>query len=90
MLLSDAARTKAAVAALETAQVVAAASPHPRLGQHAARRPHPRRVRRRGVAAAKKHKVTVTVIDEKQLAADGFGGILGVGQGSATRRGWCG
>jgi leucyl aminopeptidase len=36
-------------------------------------------------AAAKSHKgVKVTVLDEKQLAAEGCGGILGVGQGSAN------
>lgn len=32
---------------------------------------------------AEGHPVTVTVWDEKRLADDGFGGILGVGQGSA-------
>jgi leucyl aminopeptidase len=35
-------------------------------------------------AAAKKHTVRVTVLDEKQLLAGGFGGIIGVGQGSAN------
>ncbi len=35
------------------------------------------------VAAAKRHPVTVQVLDEKQLAKGGYGGILGVGLGSA-------
>ena len=35
--------------------------------------------------------VAVAVLDEDALAADGFGGILGVGQGSSrARRGWSG
>ncbi|NYI68335.1 leucyl aminopeptidase [Spelaeicoccus albus] len=33
-------------------------------------------------SAAKGRNVTVTVMDENQLAKEGFGGILGVGQGS--------
>ncbi|WP_431247636.1 leucyl aminopeptidase [Leifsonia xyli] len=36
----------------------------------------------RAVAAASELPVDVTVWDEERLAADGFGGILGVGQGS--------
>jgi leucyl aminopeptidase len=36
------------------------------------------------VAAGKEHGVKVEVLDEKALVKGGFGGILGVGQGSAT------
>lgn len=35
------------------------------------------------VAAAKGTRVTITVLDEKDLVKGGYGGILGVGQGSA-------
>jgi leucyl aminopeptidase len=36
------------------------------------------------VAAGKEHGLKVEVLDEKALAKGGYGGILGVGQGSAT------
>ena len=43
--------------------------------------------------AAKRHakglKLHVEVMDESALAAGGYGGIVGVGQGSANPRGWC-
>ena len=35
-------------------------------------------------AAAKEHGLKVEVLDEKALAKGGYGGIMGVGQGSAT------
>ena len=35
-------------------------------------------------AAASSAKVTVSVLDEKALVKGGFGGIVGVGQGSAN------
>ncbi|WP_171109867.1 MULTISPECIES: leucyl aminopeptidase [Streptomyces] len=35
-------------------------------------------------AAAKEHGIKVQVLDEKALAKDGYGGILGVGAGSAS------
>lgn len=38
----------------------------------------------RGAIASTKAKVTVTVLDEKALLKGGFGGIVGVGQGSAN------
>lgn len=40
-------------------------------------------------AAAKGTKVKVTVLDEKQLAAGGYGGLVAVGMGSARPPGWC-
>ncbi len=86
VVLSDAARDEAAREAFETAQVVAVAVRRTRDWVNTPPgRPDPRRVRRRGVARPPKHhKVTVTVMDEKELARDGFGGIIGVGQGSAN------
>ncbi|MGO4534152.1 leucyl aminopeptidase [Leifsonia sp. 2MCAF36] len=44
---------------------------------------YPETFAERATAAASDLPVTVTVWDEQKLAADGFGGILGVGQGSA-------
>ena len=44
----------------------------------------------RGAAAGEKAGLEVEVLDEKALAAGGYGGILAVGQGSTRRRGWCG
>ncbi|KRE40990.1 leucyl aminopeptidase [Knoellia sp. Soil729] len=38
----------------------------------------------KAVAAASSGKVTISVLDEKALAKGGFGGIVGVGQGSAN------
>ena len=43
---------------------------------------YPETFAERAIAAASDLPVTVTVWDEEKLAADGFGGILGVGQGS--------
>ncbi len=39
-------------------------------------------------AAAKEHGLKVQVLDEKALAKGGYGGILGVGGGSAAARAW--
>ena len=39
-------------------------------------------------ALASDHGLKCRVWDEKQLEAEGFGGIIGVGRGSPTRRGW--
>ena len=40
--------------------------------------------------AAAEHGLGVQVLDENELAKEGFGGILAVGMGSSTRRGWSG
>ena len=88
VVLTDTARTKDAQQALQVAQVVSRATALARdwvntpagdltptafadavVAEHRARKPA---------------KVKVTVTDETQLAASGFGGIIGVGQGSAN------
>jgi leucyl aminopeptidase len=88
VILSDAARSKAAQAALEVAEVVAEATALARdwvntpagdltpalfadavLAQHKSRKPA---------------KVTVSVLGDDELRKRGFGGVLGVGQGSAN------
>jgi leucyl aminopeptidase len=88
IVLSPAARAAAAQEAFETAQVVAAAVARTRdwvntpAGDLA-----PPAFADAVVAAAKvkrKGKVTATVLDEKALADEQCGGILGVGQGSAN------
>ncbi|MGZ8744070.1 MAG: leucyl aminopeptidase [Nocardioides sp.] len=85
VVLSEAARDKAAVQALETAQVVAAAVARTRDWVNMPPADlTPGSFADAVSAAAKRHKVTVTVMDEKQLAQGGFGGIIGVGQGSAN------
>ena len=69
---------------LQRAEAVAAgvdASPRP--GQRPALRPLPGRASPRcAVEAAAAAGVTVTVLDEKALRKGGYGGIIGVGQGS--------
>ena len=59
------------------------AQPRPRPDQHPAERPHPGPSPPSPQAAAKEHGLKVEVLDEKALAKGGYGGILGVGQGSA-------
>jgi leucyl aminopeptidase len=87
VVLTDAARSKEATSAVETAQVVAAAT---MLARDWVNTPAadltPARFADTVVAETKrrKGKVTVEVTDEKQLAAGGFGGIISVGQGSAN------
>jgi leucyl aminopeptidase len=88
VILSDAARQKEVAAALETSQVVTAAT---RLARDWVNTPPgdftPARFAD-AVAATKKDrkvaKVTMKVMDEKELEADGCGGIVGVGRGSAN------
>ena len=59
--------------------------PCPRPGQHPAERADPgRRSPSRRAAGARRPGSTVTVLDEKALRKGGYGGILGVGQGSAN------
>lgn len=82
-VVSPVARQKAARAAVDRAVVVAGAV-------HGARdlvnRPpsdlYPETFADAVLGAAKGRAIKVTVYDEKQLAKEGFGGILGVGQGS--------
>jgi leucyl aminopeptidase len=87
VVLSDAAKTNAAVAALETGQVVAAAVARTRDWVNTPPGDlTPPLFADATVAAAKGNgrKVTVTVMDEDELKQGGFGGILAVGQGSAA------
>ena len=87
VVLSGAARTKPVAAALETAQVVASATAlardwvntpagdlYPEAFAASVQDEHKRR---------RPARVKVTVRAEAQLAAEGFGGIIGVGQGSS-------
>jgi leucyl aminopeptidase len=87
VILSPAARDKAAKAAVETARIVAAAT---MLTRDWVNTPPgdltPPAFADRVVAetnARKAAKVRVRVSDEKELAAGGYGGIVAVGQGSA-------
>jgi leucyl aminopeptidase len=88
VILSDVARQKEVAAALETSQVVTAAT---RLARDWVNTPPgdftPAKFTD-AVAATKKDrkvaKVTMKVMDEKELEADGCGGIVGVGRGSAN------
>jgi leucyl aminopeptidase len=88
VILSDAARQKEVAAALETSQVVTAAT---RLARDWVNTPPgdftPAKFTE-AVSATKKDrkvaKVTMKVMDEKELEADGCGGIIGVGRGSAN------
>ena len=85
VVLSPAAREKQVVRAFETAQVVAAAVARTRDWVNTPPGDLTPPAFAESVAtAAKKQKVTVTVLDEKQLERDGFGGIIGVGRGSAA------
>ena len=87
VILTDVARTKDASAALETAQVVAAAT---RLARDWVNTPAgdltPPLFAEAVTSTQKsnKAKVSVKVTDETALEADGYGGIIGVGKGSAN------
>ena len=92
VILSEAAREPAATTALETAQVVADAvrrtrdwvnTPPVDLTPPIFAQEAVEAARSRKSVAGKPGKVTATVLDEKELADGGFGGIVGVGQGSA-------
>jgi leucyl aminopeptidase len=77
--------TKAAKAAVERARVVAEAATWARdLVNTPAGDMTPSDIAAAAVAMAKEVGLEVKVWDEKDLAKGGFGGILGVGQGSAT------
>jgi leucyl aminopeptidase len=88
IVLTDVARQKEVVAAFETSQVVAAAT---RLARDWVNTPPgdftPEKFAD-AVTETKKErkaaKVTVKVMDEKALEADGCGGTIGVGRGSAN------
>ncbi|MFC7406052.1 leucyl aminopeptidase [Georgenia alba] len=83
-LASPVAKTKDAKAALARAVVVADAVRGTRdLVNASPKHLFPGSFADAARSAAKGSKVSVTVLDEKQLAAGGYGGILGVGQGSS-------
>ncbi|MFD1719066.1 leucyl aminopeptidase [Georgenia deserti] len=83
-LASPLARRKDAKAALERAVVLATGVHGTRdLVNASPRHLYPATFADHARAAAKGTKVSVTVLDEKQLAAGEYGGITGVGQGSA-------
>ncbi len=88
VVLSDAARSKQVQAEFEVAQVVAGAVARTRDWVNTPPGAlTPPTFAEEVVAAARARKgakVSVTVHDEQRLAADGCGGILGVGQGSAS------
>jgi leucyl aminopeptidase len=83
-LATPAARQKEARAALARAQAVADGVRGVRdLVNASPKHLYPQSFAEEAVAAARGSRVKVTVLDEQQLAAGGYGGILGVGQGSA-------
>jgi leucyl aminopeptidase len=87
VILSDVARSKEATAALETAQIVAAATSMARDWVNTPPGDFTPEKFAAAVTAAKKDgkaKVTLKVTDEKALEAEGCGGIIGVGKGSAN------
>ncbi|MTE18722.1 leucyl aminopeptidase [Streptomyces sp. TRM43335] len=85
VLLGTKPRDKGHKAAAERAQVVAAEVNRARdLVNTPSNDLFPKSFATTVQAAAKEHGLTVEVLDEKALAKGGFGGILGVGQGSAN------
>jgi leucyl aminopeptidase len=87
VVLTETARTKAAQAAVTTAQVVATATALARDWVNTPPGDFTPAVFADAVVAqqkSRKSKVKVEVTDEKALLAGGFGGIIGVGQGSAN------
>jgi leucyl aminopeptidase len=88
VILTESARSKDAVAALDTARLVAGATMLARDWVNTPAGDLTPALFAEAVLAERKRrksaKVTVEVLDEEQLAAGGFGGILGVGQGSAN------
>jgi leucyl aminopeptidase len=87
VLLTDRAKTKDAQTALETAQVVATATCLARDWVNTPPGDFTPEKFADAVSATKKSskaKVTVAVTDEKALEAEGCGGIIGVGRGSAN------
>ncbi|HET7388958.1 MAG TPA: leucyl aminopeptidase [Nocardioidaceae bacterium] len=87
VVLTPAARTKAADAALVRAEVVARATTRVRDWVNTPARdltPESFADAVTGLATSRRSKVRVEVLDERALADGGFGGIIGVGQGSAN------
>nr|WP_240645811.1 leucyl aminopeptidase [Georgenia sp. SYP-B2076] len=84
VLATPLARDKDAKAALVRAQAIGAGVRATRdLVNASPKHLYPESFAEEARAAARGTKVTVTVLDENDLAAGGYGGILGVGQGSA-------
>ncbi|PJE94587.1 leucyl aminopeptidase [Streptomyces carminius] len=85
VVLGSGARDKAHKAAAERAGVLAAEVNRARdLVNTPSNDLNPKSFAAAAQAAAKEHGLTVEVLDEKDLAKGGYGGILGVGQGSAN------
>nr|WP_238351434.1 leucyl aminopeptidase [Kribbella shirazensis] len=84
-VLTDLARNKDAKAALERAQVTAEAVAQVRDWVNTPPSDlHPAEFAADAVKLGKEYGVKVEVLDEKALAKGGYGGILGVGQGSTN------
>nr|WP_202888161.1 leucyl aminopeptidase [Kribbella solani] len=84
-VLTDLARNKDAKAALERAQVTAEAVAQVRDWVNTPPSDlHPAEFAADAVKLGKEYGVKVEVLDEKALGKGGYGGILGVGQGSAN------
>ncbi|WP_433167758.1 leucyl aminopeptidase [Kribbella sp. CA-247076] len=84
-VLTDLARTKEAKAALERAQVTAGAVRQVRDWVNTPPSDlNPADFAAQALKLGKEYGVKVEVMDEKALAKGGYGGILGVGQGSAN------
>ncbi|TCC33571.1 leucyl aminopeptidase [Kribbella sindirgiensis] len=84
-VLTDLARNKDAKAALERAQVTAEAVAQVRDWVNTPPSDlHPAEFAADAVKLGKEYGVKVEVLDEKALAKGGYGGILGVGQGSSN------
>ena len=84
-VLTDLARSKEAKAALERAEIVADAVHQVRDWVNTPPSDlHPTEFAEHVQKLAKDHGVKVEVLDEKALAKGGYGGILGVGQGSTN------
>ncbi|GAA3089090.1 leucyl aminopeptidase [Kribbella aluminosa] len=85
IVLTDLARNKDAKAALERAQVTAESIAQVRDWVNTPPSDlHPVEFAADAVKLGKEYGVKVEVLDEKALAKGGYGGILGVGQGSAN------
>ncbi|MFG1622921.1 leucyl aminopeptidase [Kribbella sp. NPDC049227] len=85
VVLTDLARTKEAKAALERAEVTADAVHQVRDWVNTPPSDlHPVEFAAQALKLGKEYGVKVEVLDEKALAKGGYGGILGVGQGSTN------